>query len=52
MARTWPGGARLAVDDTGDGYAGLRNQIALGPEVVKLDIRNAPCPERRWQIAP
>lgn len=30
-------GARLAVDDTGAGYAGLRHLLALGPEVVKLD---------------
>ena len=32
------GGARLAVDDTGAGYAGLRHLIALAPEVVKLDL--------------
>ena len=31
-------GARLAVDDTGAGYAGLRHLIALAPEVVKLDF--------------
>ena len=31
-------GARLAVDDTGAGYAGLRHLIALAPEVVKLDL--------------
>ena len=31
------GGARLAVDDTGAGYAGLRHLIALAPEIVKLD---------------
>ena len=30
-------GARLAVDDTGAGYAGLRHLIALAPEIVKLD---------------
>ncbi|WP_033384892.1 EAL domain-containing response regulator [Sporichthya polymorpha] len=32
------GGARLAVDDTGVGYAGLRHLIALAPDVVKLDM--------------
>lgn len=32
------GGACLAVDDTGAGYAGLKHLIALGPEVVKLDL--------------
>jgi EAL domain-containing protein (putative c-di-GMP-specific phosphodiesterase class I) len=31
-------GARLAVDDTGAGYAGLQHLIALEPEVVKLDL--------------
>lgn len=32
------GGGRLAVDDTGAGYAGLKHLIALGPEIVKLDL--------------
>ena len=31
------GGARLAVGDTGAGYAGLQHLMALGPEVVKFD---------------
>ncbi len=32
------GGARLAVDDTGAGFAGLRHLVALAPDVVKLDM--------------
>jgi EAL domain-containing protein (putative c-di-GMP-specific phosphodiesterase class I)/AmiR/NasT family two-component response regulator len=32
------GGARLAVDDTGAGYAGLQHLVALAPDVVKLDL--------------
>lgn len=32
------GGGRLAVDDTGAGYAGLQHLIALTPDVVKLDL--------------
>jgi EAL domain-containing protein (putative c-di-GMP-specific phosphodiesterase class I)/CheY-like chemotaxis protein len=31
-------GARLAVDDTGAGYAGLQHLIALAPDVLKLDL--------------
>lgn len=31
-------GVRLAVDDTGVGYAGLRHLIALQPDIVKLDM--------------
>ncbi|GAA0628085.1 hypothetical protein GCM10009547_34630 [Sporichthya brevicatena] len=32
------GGARLAVDDTGAGYAGLQHLVALSPDIVKLDL--------------
>ena len=31
-------GARVAVDDTGAGYAGFRHLISLKPDIVKLDI--------------
>lgn len=31
-------GVRLAVDDTGAGYASLRHLLALDPDVIKLDI--------------
>ncbi|MCU1676248.1 MAG: response regulator receiver modulated diguanylate phosphodiesterase [Frankiales bacterium] len=31
-------GARLAVDDTGAGYASLRHILALRPDIIKLDI--------------
>lgn len=31
-------GARLAVDDTGAGYAGFRHLIGLRPDIVKLDL--------------
>jgi EAL domain-containing protein (putative c-di-GMP-specific phosphodiesterase class I) len=31
-------GARLAVDDTGAGYAGFRHLLGLKPDIVKLDI--------------
>jgi EAL domain-containing protein (putative c-di-GMP-specific phosphodiesterase class I)/AmiR/NasT family two-component response regulator len=31
-------GARIAVDDTGAGYAGFRHLINLRPDIVKLDI--------------
>jgi EAL domain-containing protein (putative c-di-GMP-specific phosphodiesterase class I) len=31
-------GARVAVDDTGAGYAGFRHLISLNPDIVKLDI--------------
>lgn len=31
-------GARIAVDDTGSGYAGLQRVLALAPDVLKLDI--------------
>jgi EAL domain-containing protein (putative c-di-GMP-specific phosphodiesterase class I) len=30
-------GARLAVDDTGAGYAGLQRMLAIRPDVIKLD---------------
>lgn len=32
------GGLRIAVDDTGNGYAGLAHLLQLRPEVLKLDI--------------
>ncbi|MFL6101145.1 MAG: EAL domain-containing protein, partial [Actinomycetales bacterium] len=31
-------GVRLALDDTGAGYAGLRHLLGLRPDVIKLDI--------------
>ena len=31
-------GARIAVDDTGAGYAGFRHLLSLKPDIVKLDI--------------
>lgn len=31
-------GVRLAVDDTGAGYAGFRHLLALKPDIVKLDL--------------
>jgi EAL domain-containing protein (putative c-di-GMP-specific phosphodiesterase class I)/CheY-like chemotaxis protein len=31
-------GLRLAVDDAGSGYAGLRHILRLGPDILKLDI--------------
>ncbi len=31
-------GVRLALDDTGAGYAGFRHLIGLNPDVIKLDI--------------
>lgn len=31
-------GARIAVDDAGSGYAGLRRVLALSPDVLKLDL--------------
>ncbi len=31
-------GARLAADDIGSRYAGLRHLLALGPDIIKLDI--------------
>ncbi len=31
-------GFRIAIDDLGAGYAGLSSFVALGPEVVKLDM--------------
>ena len=30
-------GAKIAVDDAGAGYAGLRQMTELGPDVLKLD---------------
>lgn len=30
-------GARMAVDDVGEGYAGLQRVLALSPDVIKLD---------------
>src|SRR3712207_6195805 len=30
-------GARLAVDDTGSGYAGLTQVMRLAPDIIKLD---------------
>lgn len=30
--------ARIAVDDVGAGYSGLRHIIALGPDILKLDM--------------
>jgi EAL domain-containing protein (putative c-di-GMP-specific phosphodiesterase class I) len=32
------GGARVAVDDAGSGYAGLHRIVALGPDILKLDL--------------
>ena len=31
-------GFRIAVDDLGAGFAGLSSFVALGPEIVKLDM--------------
>jgi EAL domain-containing protein (putative c-di-GMP-specific phosphodiesterase class I) len=31
-------GVRLAVDDTGAGYASLRHILALSPDIIKLDL--------------
>ena len=31
-------GVRLAIDDAGAGYAGLRHILLLHPEIIKLDI--------------
>lgn len=31
-------GVRIAVDDTGAGYASLRHMLALEPDVIKLDV--------------
>jgi len=31
-------GVRLAVDDTGAGYAGFRHLLGLNPDIIKLDI--------------
>lgn len=30
--------ARIAIDDVGAGYAGLRHIVTLGPDILKLDI--------------
>ena len=32
------GGARIAVDDAGSGYAGLQRILALAPDILKLDL--------------
>ncbi len=43
-------GARVAVDDTGAGYASLRHVLLLQPEVVKLDtalVRDLPTDPRK-----
>jgi len=37
-ARLREEGARLAVDDTGAGYAGFRHLLSLSPDIVKLDV--------------
>jgi EAL domain-containing protein (putative c-di-GMP-specific phosphodiesterase class I) len=37
-ARFRRAGARIAVDDTGAGFAGFRHLLALGPDIVKLDL--------------
>jgi EAL domain-containing protein (putative c-di-GMP-specific phosphodiesterase class I)/CheY-like chemotaxis protein len=31
-------GVRIAIDDAGAGYASLRHTLALGPDIVKVDI--------------
>jgi EAL domain-containing protein (putative c-di-GMP-specific phosphodiesterase class I)/FixJ family two-component response regulator len=31
-------GVRLAVDDTGAGYAGFRHLLGLNPDIIKLDV--------------
>jgi EAL domain-containing protein (putative c-di-GMP-specific phosphodiesterase class I)/DNA-binding NarL/FixJ family response regulator len=41
-------GVRLAVDDTGAGYAGFRHLLGLAPDIIKLDI----CLTRRIDIDP
>jgi len=38
IARLRATGARIAVDDAGAGYAGLRHILRVSPEVIKLDI--------------
>lgn len=37
-ARLRERGARLAVDDTGAGYAGFRHLLGIRPDVIKLDV--------------
>jgi diguanylate cyclase (GGDEF)-like protein/PAS domain S-box-containing protein len=37
LARLRERGARIAVDDAGAGYAGLRQLMTLRPEIIKLD---------------
>jgi len=37
LAHLRPRGARLAVDDTGSGYASFQHLLSLQPDVVKLD---------------
>ncbi len=51
-------GARVAVDDTGAGYASLRHVLELGPDLVKLDPsltvgidRQSPSPELARALA-
>jgi EAL domain-containing protein (putative c-di-GMP-specific phosphodiesterase class I) len=38
LGRLRAAGARIAVDDTGAGFASLRHVLMLQPEVIKLDI--------------
>jgi EAL domain-containing protein (putative c-di-GMP-specific phosphodiesterase class I) len=38
LGRLRAGGARIAVDDTGAGFASLRHVLMLQPDVIKLDI--------------
>ena len=37
LARLAPRGARIAVDDAGSGYAGLKQLMRVQPDVIKLD---------------
>jgi EAL domain-containing protein (putative c-di-GMP-specific phosphodiesterase class I) len=38
LARLRAMGARIAVDDTGAGFASLRHVLMLQPDVIKLDL--------------
>ena len=42
-------GARIAIDDTGSGYAGLQNIVRVQPDIIKLDRprRGRPKPGRQ-----